>query len=628
MLVEKVFQRWSFKPIRLKTLIFVSSAILSVIPVSLFGISQAIHWRSKVIESFEKRALTRAELIGHEFGEIIQSKRKIQETLAQSIADLGIERSPKLDRIFAKYRSRFLYRSLFLVDANGNELGSKSEKDRHFLGDDADFKTMIQTGQTVISDAISGQESSVPVMRIFAPIYDAQGRVRLALCSSFHITELQSSIYRVTPGELELEGIVMNKQKRVLASTGPASRSPLSTLASYHPLLSVLNNARATVFHGVDERGTELHGVSKQMTEGSFEWVVAVSTPYSLIMADAKSTAIAMLRYCGIAFLISLAIAYFIASGLSLSLGELSTSLLSMEQKNLNQPIQLRYKLMTIEMADLKSAFDRMRARLSEYTLNLEKTIEERTQQLEAQRARSEYAGRLAALGDLAGSVAHEINNPLMVICGNTEMLQNLSGSERIDPGTVQTIAGKINETAFKIAKIVKSLRAFARDGSQDKFETVNIQTIVNDTADFLQRKFQKALIDLKVSTPSFECMIECQAGPVSQALLNILKNAYDAAQGQETKWVRIETADLGDEIQITVTDSGSGISVDLRDKIMRPLFTTKGTEQGMGLGLSISERIIASHHGKLALDEKAPNTSFVISLPKRQPSSAGLRAA
>jgi signal transduction histidine kinase len=100
---------------------------------------------------------------------------------------------------------------------------------------------------------------------------------------------------------------------------------------------------------------------------------------------------------------------------------------------------------------------------------------------------------------------------------------------------------------------------------------------------------------------------------------MNLLVNAIDATETLGEKWVKIDLADKGDQIELSITDSGSGIPKEVQDKMMQPFFTTKAVGSGMGLGLSISNGIIESHQGKLFLDTTSPRTRFVFLIPKVQ---------
>ncbi len=234
-------------------------------------------------------------------------------------------------------------------------------------------------------------------------------------------------------------------------------------------------------------------------------------------------------------------------------------------------------------------------------------------------------ASKMSTLGQMAGGVAHEINNPLAIIQGHAAMILELVQAGELT--NEQTIRGadKIVQTVDRIARIVQGLRTFAHDGTGDPFVPSPIHRIVQDTLEFCQARFSKHDVDLIIPPLDEHLTIECRPTQITQVLLNLLNNAFDAVHGSpapvgaKRPWAKIEVADLGDSLKISVTDSGTGIPADISDKIMDPFFTTKEVGKGSGLGLSISTGIVRSHHGHLALDASQANTCFAVILPKRQ---------
>jgi len=105
----------------------------------------------------------------------------------------------------------------------------------------------------------------------------------------------------------------------------------------------------------------------------------------------------------------------------------------------------------------------------------------------------------------------------------------------------------------------------------------------------------------------------------ISQVIFNLLNNAYDAIEATQNPCIKVESKDLGDMIELSVWDNGHGVAADIRTRIMEPFFTTKPIGQGTGLGLSVSKGIVEMHKGKLALDESAEKTRFVMTLHKHQ---------
>ncbi|WPU63971.1 ATP-binding protein [Peredibacter starrii] len=253
---------------------------------------------------------------------------------------------------------------------------------------------------------------------------------------------------------------------------------------------------------------------------------------------------------------------------------------------------------------------------LERMNIHLEELIEERTKELEVQRARTANASKMAMLGEMASSIAHEINNPLAIIISLVSMIKRMDekGSSKEDKDKA---LNNLIETSNRIEKIVKGLRFFARDASRDDFVHTSINQVIEDTLALCNQKFHQHGISIHYNICP-DSIIYCQPVSLSQAILNLLSNSFDAINSLEDKWIRIECFETQTDVQITVTDSGNGINEEIRDKIVLPFFTTKEVGKGTGLGLSIVKGIVEQHGGKLSLDSGCPNTKFNIMIPKK----------
>ena len=254
-----------------------------------------------------------------------------------------------------------------------------------------------------------------------------------------------------------------------------------------------------------------------------------------------------------------------------------------------------------------------------ELNLSLEKKVVERTHQLLDAEAKLNNSGKMATLGEMAGGVAHEINNPLAIIKTTASQMTELLGDEQLDKKMLSEMTTTIEKTTNRIAKIVHGLRLFSRDGSNDKHEHINVLSLIEDTVSFCRERFKSHGVNLTIEEFSPSLGFEGRSIEISQVLLNLLNNAYDAVADKNEKWVKVSVIDEADWVSICVTDSGNGISLELEEKIFRPFFTTKELGKGTGIGLSISLGIAQSHNGTLSLNSQSPNTCFVMRLPKRQ---------
>jgi C4-dicarboxylate-specific signal transduction histidine kinase len=127
---------------------------------------------------------------------------------------------------------------------------------------------------------------------------------------------------------------------------------------------------------------------------------------------------------------------------------------------------------------------------------------------------------------------------------------------------------------------------------------------------------FQKIKLEL---SPIPEVLVDCRSAQIEQVILNLLNNSADALTTLTDKWIRVDCLNLGEFVQIVVTDSGRGIAPPVVQKMMQPFFTTKEVGKGTGLGLSISVGIMEDHHGRLQYDASSPHTRFVMELPVKQ---------
>lgn len=225
----------------------------------------------------------------------------------------------------------------------------------------------------------------------------------------------------------------------------------------------------------------------------------------------------------------------------------------------------------------------------------------------------------MAALGEMAGGIAHEINNPLAIITGRSDKVLRMISDPTADKSSIYPEIVKIKLTATRIAKIVKGMRTFSRRGEKDLFTKTKLTEIIDVVIDLCNDKLLANQVSLFVEEiPEIE--IECRESQIVQVILNLIVNSIDAIGSFDEKWIRLEAIEATKGwIEISITDAGQGISPELAQKIMLPFFTTKEKNKGTGLGLSISHSIALDHEGNLTIDSSSSNTRFVLRLPAVQ---------
>ena len=246
------------------------------------------------------------------------------------------------------------------------------------------------------------------------------------------------------------------------------------------------------------------------------------------------------------------------------------------------------------------------------YTNDLEQLVKDRTAALEEQMMKNLNTARLAAVGEMAADVAHEINNPLTVIDLHANRLKKMNATL---PGDVNISIEKISMMVKRIGKIIRGLRSLSRDGHADPMVAFCISNMLEDVKMLVEMKVRSHDIKFDVILSDPALLAEGREVQVSQVLVNIIGNAIDAVSGLPDKWITVEVKEKDDKIHFSITDCGKGIPIELQDKIMHPFFTTKDVNKGTGLGLSISKNIIEEHGGVLEYNRESPNTQFVFTL-------------
>lgn len=236
-------------------------------------------------------------------------------------------------------------------------------------------------------------------------------------------------------------------------------------------------------------------------------------------------------------------------------------------------------------------------------------------QKLDELRAKTIHNSKLASLGEMAGGIAHEINNPLAIISGNVEVLVKLFESGKLDALQFKKRTEAVSNTIVRIRKIVDGLRSFSRDGSKDDMKVVSVREVIDDALGLCSEKFKGKGVALRAQVPADCGSVKCRKIQLSQVVINLLNNALHAVEHLENPWVEVVVEQSHKTMKISVTDSGLGIAPEISEKMFEPFFTTKDVGEGTGLGLSISSGLVKDQGGTLYLDETSRNTRFIIEL-------------
>ena len=231
---------------------------------------------------------------------------------------------------------------------------------------------------------------------------------------------------------------------------------------------------------------------------------------------------------------------------------------------------------------------------------------------------------KMASLGEMAAEIAHEINNPLMIIQAKAQILQEKLATKGapFDLKKLASDLSAIENNSIRIDKIIQSLKSVSRKSDRDPFEQVSIRKIIDEAVEISKERLNKSQISFDYSFDDiidYDYKILARSSEIVQVLVNLFNNSFDAVKMTPQPWIKICLFLKGDRFQIEVVDSGESISAEVVSKMMQPFFTTKTAGSGTGLGLSVSKQIIKNHNGELFYDENSKHTKFIFQLKRSE---------
>ena len=240
--------------------------------------------------------------------------------------------------------------------------------------------------------------------------------------------------------------------------------------------------------------------------------------------------------------------------------------------------------------------------------------LQDKTEEMKAMTQQLWQAAKLATMGELAASIAHELNNPLAILSLRLESVKATLPEDEF----VQPELAVMEQEIDRMAALVTNLLQFSRQGDR-QISTLNVCEEIDRTLDLVHNYLGNRRVTLRREYAHDVPMIQADRQQLRQLFLNLATNAADAMHKQGgTLTIRVQPRDEGKQIQIEVIDNGAGIPAEHMGRIMDPFYTTKTEGKGTGLGLSICRRIVDEHKGTIQITSEGENkgTTVTVVLP------------
>ncbi len=291
------------------------------------------------------------------------------------------------------------------------------------------------------------------------------------------------------------------------------------------------------------------------------------------------------------------------------------------------------------ELGELARSFNSMQERLgvavgelNELTHGLENKVKKRTEQLRTAQDKLIRSDRLASLGQLAASVAHEINNPIAGVLNLSMLMQRILKDDGIPRDRVQEfrlyLAQVASETA-RVGHIVSDLLAFSRRPKPQR-GPADVNAIVRSTLSLVGHKMELADIRTEADIAEDLPRVSCDASQIQQVVMNLVLNAAEATAAGGTVSVSTRPSRDGGAVVLEVRDAGAGIPPEILPRIFDPFFSTKEDGKSTGLGLAVVYGIVHAHGGDVEVESRVgEGSTFRVTIPRTPPDiGAGAAAA
>jgi len=236
--------------------------------------------------------------------------------------------------------------------------------------------------------------------------------------------------------------------------------------------------------------------------------------------------------------------------------------------------------------------------------------------ELEDSHHRLLLSDKLASIGLLTAGIAHEINNPLFVITGYLDVLDEALRDGPVRPEELQEIANKLNTASQSIVKLISGIKTFARI-DETAPTPIDLNSAIQGSLNLVSFLYKQENIELQNNLSAGSPMIMGNIGKLQQVLMNLFSNAKDAMESSDEKVITVGTREEDGQVIVEVADTGCGIDAQQLGRVFSRAYTTKPVGKGSGMGLDLVRKIVREMEGSIGVEsEVSKGTTFRIVFP------------
>ncbi|MEX6666621.1 ATP-binding protein [Pseudomonas sp. W2-17] len=542
---------------------------------------------------------------------VLELESNVSDLLNNPSAELRAKVNDYLEGLNRRSRSRAIY----VLDTTGRVLATSNWRDADsYLGEDLSFRAYYQDAIRGLPGRFYGIGSTTGEPGYYlAHGLEEKGKIIGVAVIKVRLEALEERWQRA-----RLEAFVSDENGIIILSSDPARRlksvrpltaeikERLARSLQYYwwPLNELVPLERESIADGVekltfpantsvDHEHTVVSYLAQTRELADTPWHLTLLTPLEDLRREAANQ--------GMLVAVACALVAFLLIAWNERRKVISTRLAAREAlEQANNELERR---ITDRTADLRASNERLKGQIRERR-QAEETLRQAQDELI-------QAGKLAAIGQMSTSIAHELNQPLAA-------LRTLSGNtvRFLERGALDTASANlrtINDLVDRMGRITASLRAFARRG-EDKGQA-SLSKAVEAALQLLAARLDNASLELHQQIDDVELAIDQTR--LEQILVNLIGNALDAMQAQPLPTLWLDGEVFEGRYRLRVRDNGHGIDAEARKHLFEPFFTTKPGEQGLGLGLTLSASLAAAAGGTLNAEDPAEGgTMFVLVLP------------